>query len=1176
MGCDLCTFRTRVGLYHSRAALHGCDMRLTGYCCVVTFLILRCCISSKLLYISLLLFFLAQDRRCTCCNCSISVHTCKNVFYNTDQIQHHASSGILGNGSKAASSPFLSPTHLNKVSKVHLMTSGDVENNPGPCNSREDLCVAHINTQSVRYKIDLIEAESKKFDIITMSETWLCDSDCNNSLLLSTYNPPIRKDRVNDPHGGVAIYVRNTLSCKHRLDLDLPGLECVWIETKLNQESLLVGSLYRPPNSNAHYWELIRENIRKVNNTGLKYLLLGDFNTNWINQPSHHLLNIINDFQLKQYITEPTRVTDTSNSCIDLIMTQSEYLITHVEVLPEICSDHRVPTCYIKTKKLQNHKFKRTIYNYKNIDQDKFRNLIQNTDWNNIMQTDDVDVGAQNFTETFFNISKQCMPSKQITVRENDAPWINNEIRFLIAEKNKVHKSAKHLNTIESWVKFREIRNRLTSKIRERKQEYTKELDIRASNPDSFGTKEWWKLVNTFLSKKGIYTNEIPPIELNGKVYYSNKEKAEIFNSFFISQAKLENDNDPIPDIEVSNGPVLSTIELSEHDVNSAINNLNTNKAVGPDMIHNYLLKAASPHITELITQFFNKCISKGKFPASWKKAHVTPIFKKGSKESPSNYRPISLLSCIGKLFETCIHKYVLQFLNENNIITQSQSGFMHGDSTTYQLLSIYDNLCSSFDQELTTQAVYLDVTKAFDRVWHRGLLAKLNAIGVRGQLLVWFQDYLNNRKQATVIKSETSEFKTVCAGVPQGSVLGPLLFLIYINDIVDNIESVIKLFADDTSLSLGLANPDLRAIILNRDLNRILSWGNRWKVTFNATKTEVVNFIQGNGRCDNLTFGNVQLDNTDNHKHLGLTIQSNLKWDSHINAIASKVTMLLSCLNSFKYRLGRKALETMYKSFILPHFDYADIIWDSCSDTLANKLEELHLHALRIITGLVRGTSHDKLYEESGFNSLKERRRRHKLIAFKKFTLGLCPDYLMELLPRLVSETNPYPRRKPFDRTIPNCRTETYRKSFFPSTTLIWNQLPTSLQNSTSIQEFKKSLTTFDSPVPAYYYVGERKEQIIHCRLRLGMSDLNEHMYNRHLQLNRACACGRSNETTSHYLLHCSLYTEERRNTISNIHTNYINLQTLLVGNPLIDFEENKHIFLTVQEFIRQSQRFV
>ena len=214
-----------------------------------------------------------------------------------------------------------------------------------------------------------------------------------------------------------------------------------------------------------------------------------------------------------------------------------------------------------------------------------------------------------------------------------------------------------------------------------------------------------------------------------------------------------------------------------------------------------------------------------------------------------------------------------------------------------------------------------------------------------------------------------------------------------------------------------------VRGDILNRDLDKILEWSQKWKVTFNEAKTELLNFTRGAAPTSPIMFGSTNVEGKEGHKHLGVIFQSDCKWDTHIKTIASKVNMLISCLKSYKYRLSRRSLETMYKSFILPHLDYADVVWDNCTEFLSNTLECLHLEALRIITGSVKGTSHLKLYEESGFCSLQERRRRHKLLTFKKITFGMCPSYLFELLPPLVSYTNPYHRRRLSNVWYPHLR---------------------------------------------------------------------------------------------------------------------------------------------------------
>jgi hypothetical protein len=609
--------------------------------------------------------------------------------------------------------------------------------------------------------------------------------------------------------------------------------------------------------------------------------------------------------------------------------------------------------------------------------------------------------------------------------------------------------------------------------------------------------------------------------------------------------------------------------------VKRVLQTLDATKATGPDAIPNKILIIAADILANPLTTFFNRCLSVSKYPKIWKTANVTPIYKAGDRGDCSNYRPVSLLSCVGKVFEKCVHKHVYSYLTDNKLITKNQSGFLKGDSTINQLVSIYNDFAYHYDKHITTQAVFFDISKAFDRVWHKGLLHKLEAIGVRGKLLKWISDYLTNRFQSVVIKGEKSDSLMVPAGVPQGSVLGPLLFLVYINDIVDNIESTIKLFADDTSTSLSMNNPVVQAEMLNSDLEKIVTWASNWKVKFNELKTEQLNIKRGASIVYDLTFGNQTITAKDNHKHLGVIIQDNCKWAVHINSVVSKTSLLVNCLRSFKHYLNRKALETIYKSFILPIFDYADVVWDNCTDYQANMLEDLHLNALRTIIGTVRGTSHAKILIESGFSSLKERRRRHKLILFFKMINGICPDYLAELAPPLVSSRNQYHRRRPLERLEPFCQTDIYSRSFIPSTTALWNNLPDNVKQFQSIGQLKNYLRMQDSNIPPYYYRGERKEQILHCRLRLGMSDLNNDLFERHIIQNPSCACLYPSETAEHYLLHCDIFTHQRLNTVNRIPQQYTSIEYLLFGNQTLPLKENENIFDKVQEFIRLTKRF-
>ena len=275
--------------------------------------------------------------------------------------------------------PTLNYRYLLVTVSLLLIRSG-VETNPGPSWQKpttDNLRAMHLNARSLRNKIHFVEAESEKFDIITVSETWFREASASR---ITNFHPPIKRDRPDDAgYGGVAIYVRNTLYCKPRPDLQVPDLEAVWVETKLNQESLLIGSFYRPPDARVDYWKLISDSIAKANNTGLKFVILGDFNTDWLSSPSQHLIDILDIFQLTQLVNEPTRITDNTSTCIALVIVQSPFLISHIEVLPEICSDHRVPCAYIKNCIPKDKPFKRTIYNYKKLDQNKFNNLLSDT-----------------------------------------------------------------------------------------------------------------------------------------------------------------------------------------------------------------------------------------------------------------------------------------------------------------------------------------------------------------------------------------------------------------------------------------------------------------------------------------------------------------------------------------------------------------------------------------------------------------------------------------------------------------------------------------------------------------------------------------------------------------------------------------------------------------------------
>ena len=278
-----------------------------------------------------------------------------------------------------------------------LQTVGDIHLNPGPpCRAQpNELSIIHINARSLRRKLDLLDSEVTDHDVITMSETWF-----RQILKIMKFHPPVRKDRSDDPHGGVAIYVKNNLIFKERHDLSIPQLEAVLIETKTGQDRLLTGSFYRPPNSKSYYWDLIDQSIKNASSTPHKFIVLGDFKTNFLSNPSPQLLDVINFNNLQQVVTHPTRITETSATLLDLVLTSCIDIISHVDVLPPVCSDHSVSCVKLIHKIKHRPSFKRTIYDYRKLDVEKLSNELSHVKWMDIVSLQSIEEAAQLFSDT--------------------------------------------------------------------------------------------------------------------------------------------------------------------------------------------------------------------------------------------------------------------------------------------------------------------------------------------------------------------------------------------------------------------------------------------------------------------------------------------------------------------------------------------------------------------------------------------------------------------------------------------------------------------------------------------------------------------------------------------------------------------------------------------------------
>lgn len=473
-------------------------------------------------------------------------------------------------------------------------------------------------------------------------------------------------------------------------------------------------------------------------------------------------------------------------------------------------------------------------------------------------------------------------------------------------------------------------------------------------------------------------------------------------------------------------------------------------------------------------------------------------------------------------------------------------------------------------------RTVFCDISKAFDRVWHRGLLHKLAGIGCSEKIIQWFSSYLSGRKQRVVFNGHASDWTSVQAGVPQGSILGPILFLLYINDIVRDIGCPIRLFADDTSLYIVVDSPLSAADLLNSDLRRISNWAATWLVDFNASKTVSMTISRKTNPPQHppLLMNNAILTETDTHKHLGIIFSNSGTWSDHIQTIASKAMTRLNLMRTLKFKVSRMALERMYISFIRPLLEYSDSVWDNCSNETKKQLDAIHIEAARIITGATKLCSVNKLLIDIGWDSLQNRRNKHKLVIFYKILNGLTPNYLSDCVPPLVQETTTYNLRNSNDIQTLHANTNLFYNSFFPSTIRAWNDLPEDIKQATSVASFKYRLNKDIKKPPRYYNAGTRIGQILQARMRMECSSLNSHLYRKNIVPTPSCQCG-GFESPYHFFFKCPRYAAVRTRYLPNNINNY-NCHDFLFGIDNKTNHENEALFIKVQDFIVKSGRFV
>ena len=503
------------------------------------------------------------------------------------------------------------------------------------------------------------------------------------------------------------------------------------------------------------------------------------------------------------------------------------------------------------------------------------------------------------------------------------------------------------------------------------------------SNPKNF-----WNMVNRKTKMKpGITDLETK----EGNKITDDKQKAEELNNFFVSVFTKENiQNVPIleqRDFESS----LETVRISDQQMGFLLKKLKIDKSPGPDNIHNRILFEGRNELQGYLTNICNKSLEQGELPAMWKTAEVVPIFKKGKKSDPNNYRPVSLTSSVCKLVETVIRDAIFKHLESNELLTDAQYGFRKGRSCCTQLLDAMKDWVNAIDEGYPTDIIYLDYRKAFGSVPHERLLNKLEAYGIKGEIHRWIRNFLIGRTQRVIVNGEYSEAASVSSGIPQGSVLGPILFLIFINDLPEILQSIVKLFADDTKLYRTIVDKNDETILQN-DIDQIAAWSERWQIPFNVNKCKVLKV----GKNDqNVKYsmgtleGRIELEQVQYEKDLGVIFDTDLKFSQHIQENITKANQRIGLIRrNFKY-LNKTSFLMLYKSLVRPILEYCSPVWTVLYIKHSEALERVQRHATKLLHG-IKDLSYPQRLKILDLPTLIYRRRRADMLQIYRIIKGI------------------------------------------------------------------------------------------------------------------------------------------------------------------------------------------
>ena len=860
---------------------------------------------------------------------------------------------------------------------------------------------------------------------------------------------------------GVAIYSKTSLNATE-VEMKIENFtDHVWIEVPTNEKPLLVGCIYRSPSNDTDKEACMKsatvtsQLIKLAYATSDSVVIAGDFNYKEINWECDYsaqehqsvFINGLHECFLHQHVTEPTRFRENETpNLLDLLITSDESMIADLAYHPPLGeSDHLCLRFNVRCGKevvTREEPKERNIYKF---DQDAVLVELGKYDWENLLNSNFQD-DYQTFFEILGKIMMKHTPIKTPKRKKKNLYMTKESVRLKNKKLRLWRRYTKTKGTFD-----RKNYDRCKNNFRALTRKLRRDFEIGISEGLKEKPKTFWCYAKSRLKTREQIASLIKP---DGSIAKKAADKAETLNNFFASVFTVENLEDMPPAPPSTVDEVIYSIVITPEIVKEKLEALNPNKSPGHDKWHPFFLRNVADAICVPLSILYAKSLKEGAHE-SWKKAIIAAIYKKGKKSDPGNYRPVSLTSVISKIMESIVRDAMVTHLMKNNLITDDQHGFVPNRDCITQLLVCMEDWSKMIEEGDCFDVIYTDFSKAFDSVPHERLFLKLQSLGIKGDILNWIKSFLRGRTQCVNVDGAHSSWKKVLSGIPQGSVIGPILFVIFINDMPDSLKyNLCKLFADDCKLYGKVAS--MGENLVQADLTHLEEWSRIWQLPFNAKKCKSMHLGYKNPKHTYVLNG-LELEQITTEKDLGVMVDNKMNFHVHAATATKKANQMLGVIKRTYKTRDANTMATLYKAMVRHHLEYGNAIWGPCYMGDLKLVEGVQRRATKLIPELYNLPYEDRL-RELKLPSMEYRRRRGDMIQCFKIMNGLVRLKATELFtPIPAGNTRGHNQRVLRQRAHKSVRA----KSFSQRTISSWNSLPKEVIEAPSVNTFKNRLDT-------------------------------------------------------------------------------------------------------------------